>query len=101
MMSPQILAEAAYGNSMLPTSRTAAQDPRFQEIPGFEAFMGLVAHPNTAHTITTPVSLELNEALGQIEAELLHQGSDLAPLLEIQGEFAAKLKEALAYHGRP
>jgi spermidine/putrescine-binding protein len=29
MMSPEILAEAAYANSLLPASRTSAQDPRF------------------------------------------------------------------------
>jgi ABC-type glycerol-3-phosphate transport system substrate-binding protein len=102
MMSPETLAEAAYANSMLPTSRTAARDPRFQEIPGFGAFIELVAHPNAAHTVTTPISPELNEALGQVETELLHQGGDPVPLLnEIQAVFAAKLKEALAYHDRP
>jgi ABC-type glycerol-3-phosphate transport system substrate-binding protein len=102
MMSPRILAEAAYANSMLPAGRTASQDPRFQEIPGFEAFMDLVAPPNAAHTITTPIGPELNEALGRVEAELMHQGGDPVPLLnEIQAEFAAKLEEALAYHDRP
>ena len=45
MMSPQVVAEVAYDTSTLPTSRTAARDPRFQDIPYFQLFMDLVAHP--------------------------------------------------------
>jgi ABC-type glycerol-3-phosphate transport system substrate-binding protein len=101
MMSPQILAEAAYGNAMLPIGRTAAQDPRFREMSGFQVFVDLMDDANAAHTVTTPISPELNEALGRVEAELLPQGGDPAPLLsEVQAQLAAKLKEALAYHGR-
>ncbi len=93
MMSPEIVAEAAHANSLLPTSRTAAQDPRFQQSPGFGVFMDLLAHPNAKHTVTTPISLELNEALGQVEADLLQGGGDAVPLLnEVQAEFAPKLK---------
>jgi hypothetical protein len=82
MMAPETLAEAAYANAMLPTSRTAAQDPRFQEIPGFEVFMALLTHPNAAHTVTTPINAGLNEALGQVEAELLHQGGGSGAVAE-------------------
>jgi multiple sugar transport system substrate-binding protein len=46
MMSPQVVAEVAYDTSTLPTSRTAARDPRFHEIPYFQLFMDLMAHPN-------------------------------------------------------
>jgi multiple sugar transport system substrate-binding protein len=100
--SPEILAEAAYVNSLLPTSRTAAQDPRFQQAPNFELFVDLMAHPNAKPAVTTPISLELNEALGQVEEELLHKGGDPVPLLnEVQAEIAPKLKEALSYREGP
>jgi ABC-type glycerol-3-phosphate transport system substrate-binding protein len=46
MMSPQVVAEVAYDTSALPTSRSAARDPRFQEIPYVDLFIELVAHPN-------------------------------------------------------
>ncbi len=102
MASPEILAEAAYANSLLPTSRTAAQDPRFQQIPNFEVFVDLLAHPNAKPAVTTPISSELNEALGQVEEELLHKGGDPVELLnEAQAEIAPRLQEALSYHGRP
>jgi multiple sugar transport system substrate-binding protein len=102
MMSPETLAEAAYANSLLPTSRTAAQDPRFREIPDLWVFMDLLAHPNAKHPVTTPIGPDLNEALGQVEAELLHQGGDPVQLLnELQARFAPKLREAMAYHDKP
>jgi multiple sugar transport system substrate-binding protein len=102
MTSSEILAEAAYANSILPTSRTSAQDPRFGQIPNFKVFMDLMAHPNAKPAVTTPVSSELNEALGQVEVEVLHKGGDPAPLLnEVQAEFAPKLKEGLSYHDGP
>ena len=87
MTSPEILAEAAYANSLLPTSHTSAQDPRFQQIPNFKVFVDLLAHPNAKPAVTTPISLELNEALGQVEKELLYKGGDPVPLLnEVQAE---------------
>ncbi|MGD2205870.1 MAG: extracellular solute-binding protein [Anaerolineae bacterium] len=102
MMSPEIVAEAAYAHSLLPTSRTAAQDPRFQEIPNLEVFMSLLAHPNAKYIITTPISSDLNETLGQVEAEVLDKRGDPVPLLnEVQVEFAPRLKEALSYHDGP
>lgn len=102
MMSPEILVEAAYANSLLPTSLTSAQDPRFPQISNYEVFMDLMAHPNAKHTVTTPISPELNEAMGQVEEESMHQGGDPVLLLnEVQAEFAPKVKEALSYQGRP
>jgi multiple sugar transport system substrate-binding protein len=102
MMSPETLAEAAYANSLLPTSRTAAQDPRFQQIPSLGAFVDLLAHPNAKPAVTTPISLELNEALGQGEEELLHRGGDPVQLLNgVQAEIAPKLEEALSYREGP
>jgi hypothetical protein len=61
-----------------------------------------MAHPNAEPADATPIGSELDEALGQVEAELLHKGSDLVPLLnEAQGKLAAKLKEALSYYDEP
>jgi ABC-type glycerol-3-phosphate transport system substrate-binding protein len=101
MMSPEIVAEEAYTASNLPTSRLAAQDPRFQQTPGFGVFMDLLAHPGAGYIVSTPISPALNEALGQVEEASLHQGGDLLPLLdEVQADLAPRLKEALAYHGR-
>jgi len=102
MMSPEIVAEEMYSNANLPTSRTAVEDPRFQQFPHFKVFMDLMAHPNAKHAVTTPISLALNEAPGQVEEELLRTGGDPVPLLnEVQAEFAPELKEALAYHDGP
>ena len=102
MTSPEILAEAAYANSELPSSRTSAQDPRFQQIPNFEVFVDLMAHSNARPAVTMPISLELNEALGQAEEEMLHEGGDPALLLkEIQAEFEPMLREAVAHQDRP
>ena len=86
MMSPEIAAEAAYVHSSLPTSRTAAQDARFQQIPNFTVFMELMAHPNASGSDPTTRSPEINQALLQAERDLLHKkGGDPAALLnEIQ-----------------
>jgi hypothetical protein len=64
--------------------------------------MDMLAHPNARPAVTTPISLEINEALGQVEEELLHQGGDPVPLLnEVQAELAARLQETLNDHGGP
>jgi ABC-type glycerol-3-phosphate transport system substrate-binding protein len=98
LMSPEILAEASYANHSRPTSRTAAQDPRFRQIPNFQVFIDLMAHPNAKTVVTTPISAQLNQALGAIEEELLYEENDPVSLLkEVQAEFAPKLREALAY----
>jgi ABC-type uncharacterized transport system YnjBCD substrate-binding protein len=102
MMSPEIVAEEAQATASLPTSRMAAQDPRFDELPFFELFIDLLAHPNAKPAATTPVTLELNEALGKVEEKILKEGSDPALLLnEVQTELAANLKEALSRDGTP
>jgi multiple sugar transport system substrate-binding protein len=102
MTSPEIVAEAAYVHSMLPTSRAAAADPRLQQDPNSKRFVGLMAHPSAKPAVTTPITPELNEALGRIEAELLYTGGDLVPLLnEVQAELVPKLLEALADYNEP
>lgn len=96
MMSPEIVAEEMAANSNLPTSRIAAKDPRFAQIPNFQVFMDLMMHPNAKYIITTPISMEVNERLAQIEELVLHTGADPVPLLnEAQAELAPLLAEAL------
>lgn len=53
LTSPEILAEAAYTHAMLPVSKTAAQDARFQKNPDLKLFIDLMARPNTKDIITT------------------------------------------------
>lgn len=96
MMSPEIVAEEMYANANLPTSKKAAQDPRFQENPMFKVFIDLMSNPNVKTLITTPIGLELNEALTSVEEQVLHTGADPVPLLNaVQEEFAPKLQESL------
>jgi multiple sugar transport system substrate-binding protein len=91
MMSPEIVAEATYASATLPTSRTAAQDPRFQQMPNLTVFVDLMAHPDAKPADSALLSPELNEVLGQVEAEVLDKGSDPVPLLnEVQAKLAAK-----------
>jgi multiple sugar transport system substrate-binding protein len=88
MMSPEIVAEMAYGASLLPSSIQAAQDARFQQIPQFQVFMDLMGSPYTNAALPSPQRMELNEALAALEKEVLHEGGDPAPLLDVvQAEF--------------
>jgi ABC-type glycerol-3-phosphate transport system substrate-binding protein len=101
MMSPEIVAEAAYANSVLPTSRTAGQDPRFQEMPNFRVFVDLMAHPNAEPALVTPIRAQLNESLGEAEAELLRKGGDPVSLLnEVQVELSRQSEAVLSEQGR-
>jgi ABC-type glycerol-3-phosphate transport system substrate-binding protein len=89
MMSPEIVAEISLANAMLPTNRTAAEDARFQDIPYFAVFIGLLDSPNAQFTPASPVSVRLNEAMQKVEKAVIHQNSD-APegLLDgVQTEF--------------
>lgn len=96
MMSPEIIAEEMVANSNLPTSKKAAQDPRFQQIKNFDVFLDLMASPNTTGIITTPITLQLSEDFGLIEEQVLHTLADPEPLLkEAQAKFAPLLEEAL------
>jgi multiple sugar transport system substrate-binding protein len=95
MMSPKVVADVSRTDASLPTSRRAAQDLRFGQIPHFDVFLDLLADPNAASVTTSPISAELNEALRAIEGELLHEGSgDPAALLNaVQTEFYVALKD--------
>jgi multiple sugar transport system substrate-binding protein len=96
MMSPEIVAEEMCANANLPTNKKAAKDPCFTENPKFKVFLDLMASPNAFYIITTPISLEFNDAYGLVEEQVLHTGADPAPLLnQLQEEFAPKLDKAL------
>jgi multiple sugar transport system substrate-binding protein len=94
--SPQIVADEMVVNANLPTSKKAAQDPRFSENPKFKVFLDLMGSPNAVGAVTTPISLELNDALGTVEEQVLHTGANPEPLLnEVQNKFAPMLADSL------
>ncbi len=96
MMSPAIVAEEFCFNANLPTSKTAAKDPCFTSNPKFKVFTDLMSSPNAAYVITTPISLELNDAFGVVYEQVVHTGEAPQPLLDaLQAEFEPKLQEAL------
>lgn len=96
MLSPEILAEEMCANANLPTSAQAAQQPCFADIPNFDVFINLISGPNATPVITTPISLELIEAEGLVEEQVLHAGADPVPLLdELQAQYAPLLSQAL------
>jgi len=96
MMSPPIVAEEFCFNANLPTSKKAAEDPCFTENPKFKVFTDLMASPNATYIITTPISLELNDAYGLVFEQAVHNGEDPKPLLDqLQADFAPKLADAL------
>ncbi|MBE0695576.1 MAG: extracellular solute-binding protein, partial [Anaerolineaceae bacterium] len=96
MMSPEILAEEMVANYNLPTSTKSAADPRFRENAKFVLFMDLMAGKNAKPALTTPITAELSEAMGQVEEQVLHAGKDPVPLLnEVQAKFESMLTDAL------
>jgi len=57
----------------------------------------LMSSDNAYAVITTPLSLELNDALGTAEEEILHAGGDPKTLLDgIQAEFEPKFEEVMS-----
>lgn len=97
MVSPAIVAEEFCFNANLPTSKKAAEDPCFSKLgPKFQVFLDLMNSKNAFAVITSPISLELNDALGTAEEEILHAGGDPKTLLDqIQAEFEPKFNEAM------
>jgi multiple sugar transport system substrate-binding protein len=97
MMSPAIVAEEFCFNANLPTSKKAAEDPCFKELGDkFQVFVDLMSSKNAFAVLTTPLSFELNDALGSAEEEILLTGADPKELLDaIQAEFEPKLIEAM------
>jgi multiple sugar transport system substrate-binding protein len=96
MMSPKTLADEMVANYNLPTTHAAAEDPRFHESAKFETFLNLMNDPNATTGIYTAVNSEVNNAIGQIEEQVLHAGADPVPLLEeAQAQLQPKLDAAL------
>ncbi len=97
MMSPAIVAEEFCFNANLPTSRKAAEDPCFKELGDkFQVFVDLMSSENAFAVLTTPLSFEINDALGSAEEKILLTGADPKELLDaIQAEFEPKLIEAI------
>jgi multiple sugar transport system substrate-binding protein len=96
MMSPDIVAEEMVANFNLPSSKKAAEDPRFLENENFARFMDLANSANATHHIFTPVSGEMFNELELIEQAVLHTGADPEPLLqEAEQKLQTMLDEAL------
>lgn len=97
MMTPAIVAEEFCFNANLPTSKKAAEDPCFTALgPKFKVFVDLMNSPNAYAVITTPLSLELNDALASAEEAILYTGADPKTTLDaVQAEFEPKLEEVM------
>ncbi|MFN8433496.1 MAG: extracellular solute-binding protein [Anaerolineales bacterium] len=96
MMSPEVVAEEFCFNANLPTSKKAAEDPCFTSNPKFKVFTDLISSPNAKIIVTTPISLEFNDAWGLVIEQVLHAGMDPKPILDdLQAEFEVKLADAL------
>jgi multiple sugar transport system substrate-binding protein len=97
MMSPDIVAEEFCFNANLPTSKKAAEDPCFETLgPKFKVFVDLMSSPNAFAAITTPLSLELNDAMAGAEDRILLTGTDPKTELDaIQAEFEPKFDEIM------
>lgn len=96
MMSPEVVAEEFCFNANLPTSKKAAEDPCFTSNPKFKVFTDLISSPNAKIIVTTPISLEFNDAWGLVIEQVLHAGMDPKPILDdVQAEFEVKLADAL------
>lgn len=95
MESPQTVADIMYQMANLPSSKKAAEDPRFKTIKNFPVFISVMAHPKSSGLLNSPVNQELNDAITKAEEAIWQQGADPAKLLnDIQKEFEPKLAEA-------
>lgn len=95
MESPQIVADVMFQMANLPSSKKAAQDPRFKQIKNFQTFIDIMANPNSSGLQNSPVNQEVNDALTKSEERILMEGADVAAELNtIQKDFEPKLKDA-------
>jgi multiple sugar transport system substrate-binding protein len=96
MVSPDIVAEEFSFNANLPTSKKAAEDPRFAAIKGFDTFINIMGNPASQDWITSPIQQELTTDMGTAEEKVLRECADPKPLLdEIQAKYAPLLAESL------
>jgi hypothetical protein len=55
-----------------------------------------MGQPNSSYVVTTPISLEFNDAYATVEEKVLHTGADpKTELDQLQTEFEPKLQAAL------
>jgi multiple sugar transport system substrate-binding protein len=96
MTSPDIVAEEFSFNANLPTSKKAAEDPRFAAIKGFDTFIDIMANPASQNWITSPIQQELTTDEGAVEEKVLRECADPKPLLdELQAKYAPLLADSL------
>jgi ABC-type glycerol-3-phosphate transport system substrate-binding protein len=90
MMSPEIVTEISLATAMLPTSQTAAADPRFHKMTHFDLFMDLLLGTQAEFIPAASFSTELNQALQAVEKATLHQDrqSPEIGLDEVQAQFS-------------
>jgi multiple sugar transport system substrate-binding protein len=97
MESPQTVADIMYEFANLPSSKKAAQDPRFKTIKNFQTFIDIMANPNSSGLLNSPINAELNDAITKAEEQIWATDVDPAKLMnDIQKEFEPKLKDAWA-----
>jgi multiple sugar transport system substrate-binding protein len=97
MMSPEIVAEEMVANFNLPSSKKAAEDPRFLENEKFKMFLDLSHSPNSRYMVLNPVHNDIQTELGLVFEKVAHAGADPEPLLkEAQAKLQAQLDKAMA-----
>ncbi|MGB8646739.1 MAG: extracellular solute-binding protein [Anaerolineae bacterium] len=97
MESPQVVADIMTQMANLPSSKKAAQDPRFKQIKNFQTFIDIMAHPKSTGLLNSPVNQELNDAISKAEETIWQELADpKAQLDAVQKEFEPKLKDAWA-----
>jgi len=96
MMEPQTVADFFVENFNLPTSKKAAEDPRFAENEKFMVFVEMMGDPNARTAPRTIIDAEIITELEMIEEQVLHAGAEPEPLLrEAQEKLQPMLDEAL------
>ncbi len=95
MESPQTVADVMYQMANLPSSKKAAQDPRFKQIKNFQTFIDVMANPKSSGLLNSPVNQELNDAMTKAEEAILTQGADVKTTLnDIQAQYEPRVKDA-------
>jgi multiple sugar transport system substrate-binding protein len=86
LQGPEPLATFMSQNGNLPTTGTAAKDPRFLEDPKFKVFLDLLAGPNAKSHVFSPVNSELMTVVGEAE-----ENSFRDPAFDIKAFFDEKI----------
>jgi multiple sugar transport system substrate-binding protein len=88
LQGPKPLADFMVNNKNLPTTKAAAQDPRFREDAKFAVFMDLLASPNAKSHTLTPISSEIGAAISEAEEKSFRD-----PSFDIKAFLDEKAKE--------